>query len=89
MHDLHAISGAAKVLADIFCDHDRTMLPAGAAEGDRQIAFAFVDVVGQQIDEKIGNARDEFASLRERPNVLGEARDRVRSAGGILERNAG
>src|SRR5579864_2544715 len=61
------------MFADFFGNHDGTVLSTGATEGDSQIALAFVDVVRQQINEKIGNARDEFPGLRERANVLGEA----------------
>ena len=74
VHDLHAISGAAKVLADFLGDHHRAMLSTGAAESDRQIAFSLVNVVRQQIDEKIGDARDEFARLGKGPDVFGHAR---------------
>ena len=74
MNDLYAISGVAKVLADFFGDHDGAMLSAGAAEGDRQVALPFVNVVRQQVDEQVGDARDELASLREGANVLGDAR---------------
>src|SRR5208337_3568476 len=51
-----------------------TVLPAGAAKADGQVALALVDVVWQQIDEQLGNAGDEFPSLRERADVLGHPR---------------
>ena len=63
-----------KMLADFLGDHDGTVLAAGAAECDGQIALAFVNVMRQQVDEQIGDARDEFARLRERTNVFGQAR---------------
>ena len=74
MHDLHAISGAAKMFADFFRNHDGAVLSAGATEGDGQITLAFVDVVRQQVNQQIGDAGDEFPGLRKRANVLGEAR---------------
>ncbi len=42
---------AAKVLAYFLGDHDRAVLPAGAAKSNRQIALAFVNVVRQQVDQ--------------------------------------
>src|SRR5450631_1627860 len=73
MCDFHAISRAAKMFADFLGDHDGAVLAAGAAERDRQVALALVDVVRQQ-EEQIGNsARDELASLRKRADVLGNA----------------
>ena len=60
VHDLHAVSGVAQVFADLLGDHDGAVLSAGASEGDRQIALAFVNVVRQQVDQQIGDARDEF-----------------------------
>src|ERR1700674_4189514 len=74
MHDFYAISGAAEVFAHVLGDHDGTVLSAGATEGDGQIAFAFMNVMGEQVDEKSGDARDEFPALRKRAYVLGEAR---------------
>src|ERR1035441_2783627 len=73
MCDFHAVSRTAKVFADFLGDHDGAVLAAGAAEGDRQVALALVNVVRQQ-EEQIGNsARDEFPRLGKRPNVLGNA----------------
>src|SRR6266496_6495780 len=46
------------------------MLPAGAAESNRQIAFAFVDVMRQEIDQQIGDALNKFGRLRKRANVF-------------------
>src|SRR5579871_1957100 len=40
VYDFNAISGTAKVLADFFCDHDRTVLASSATERDRQVALA-------------------------------------------------
>src|SRR5947207_2277800 len=46
------------------------MLPPGAAKSNRQIALAFMDVMRQQIDQKIGDALNKFGRLRKRANVF-------------------
>jgi len=74
VHDFHAVVRMAKVFANFFGDHDLTGLAACATKGDGQIALAFVDVMRQQVDEQIGDARDELAGLRKRADVLGDAR---------------
>src|ERR1700737_3119170 len=51
-----------------------TTLTPGAAEANRQIALAFVDVVGQQVHQQFGDALYEFFGLRKRANVFGHAR---------------
>src|SRR6185312_9208297 len=45
------------------------MLPAGATEGDRQIAFAFSDVMRHEINQQLGDAIYELLRLRELTNV--------------------
>src|SRR5580704_7608682 len=72
--DFDAVSGAAKVLADFFGDHHGAMLSTGASESDRKITFSFVDVMRQQIDEKIGNARDELSGLGKGTDIFGDLR---------------
>src|SRR5579871_540260 len=73
MHNFDAVSGATKVLANILGDHYRTMLPSGATKGDGEVALSLVDVVRQQVHQQIGNARDEFAGLREGSYVFRHA----------------
>ena len=73
MHDFHAVSGAAQVFSDFLGDHDGTVLSPRAAERDRQIALAFMNVMRQQVDEQLGNTRDELARLRERADVPGDS----------------
>src|SRR5579864_9561907 len=68
------VSGASQELADVFGNHDGAVLSSSAAKSNRQITLAFVDVVGDQIDEQVGDARDEFTSLGKRPNVASDAR---------------
>jgi hypothetical protein len=48
-------------------------LTAGAAEGDSQITLALVNVVGEQVNEQIGDARDEFACLGKRADIFRHA----------------
>jgi hypothetical protein len=45
MHNFHTIAGAPKMLAYFLGDHDGTVLSAGTAERDGQIALAFMNVV--------------------------------------------
>src|SRR5579871_2842672 len=49
------------------------MLASGAAERYRQVALPFVNIVRNQIHQKIGDARDEFAGLGKRTDVLCDA----------------
>ena len=63
--NFHAISGAPKVFAHFLGDHDGAVLSAGSTECDRQIALAFMNVVRQQVNEQVGDARDELPGLRE------------------------
>ncbi len=65
MHDLHAVSGSPQVAADFFGHHDGAVLSAGAAEGNRQVAFAFADVVRQQVNQQFGDAGEKFLRLGE------------------------
>src|SRR5215472_15243018 len=50
------------------------MLPAGASEGDGQITLALSHIVRQQIDQDIGDARDELPRLGKRADVLRDFR---------------
>src|SRR5271166_5686848 len=74
MHDFHFVSCSAQPLAHVFGNHDGTMLPAGATEADGQVALAFVNVVGEQVDEQFGDAADEFLRLRKRTNIFRDSR---------------
>src|SRR6478736_587164 len=73
MQDFHTVSSAAEVLTDIFGNHHRPMLASGTAEGDGQIALAFVNIMRQQVDQQVGDAGNKFLRLRERANVFGDA----------------
>src|ERR1700734_2244773 len=74
MGDFHAVSGLVQALADFLGDHHGAVLAAGAAKADGEIAFAFMDIVRQQVNKKIGNAADEFFGLGKRADVFGHAR---------------
>src|SRR5262250_429598 len=50
------------------------MLAAGAAEGNGQVALAFVNVVRKKIDQQIGDPLNEFGCLGKRPYVLSHFR---------------
>ncbi len=65
MHHFHAVSGFVQALAYLLGDHDRAVLPAGAAKADRQIALAFVDVVRQQVNQQIGDALNKLLASAE------------------------
>src|SRR5262249_44431811 len=45
-------SGRLQPFANLARNHDRAMMPAGAAEGDRQIALPFADVVRNQVNQQ-------------------------------------
>src|SRR4029077_18147217 len=59
---------------DFLSDHHGAMLSAGAAEGNRQVALPFVNVMRKQVDEQVGDAGEELGSLWERTNVFGDTR---------------
>src|SRR5690349_15253414 len=57
------------MLADFLGHHYRAMLSAGAAESDCQITLSLMNVVRKEIDQKLGDSRNEFAGLRKRADV--------------------
>ena len=63
-----------QVLADLVGHHHGPMLSAGAAEGDGQVALTLTDVMGQQIDQEVGNTLNEFSGLRKGADVAGHPR---------------
>src|SRR5260370_36276017 len=70
MYNLHSVARFLQPLGNIFRDHHRAVLAAGAAEGDGQVTLAFVNVMGQKVDQQVGNTLDEFAGLREGADVF-------------------
>src|SRR5579884_2353923 len=62
-------------------------MPSGAAEADRQVAFALFRVVRNQVNQQIGNAADKLASLRKRADIashLGIAPCQVFEGGNVI-----
>src|SRR5271165_6337620 len=49
--------------------HHRAMLPARTAERYRQIAFPFLDVVGNQVGQEPLHAAQKLSGLGERPDI--------------------
>src|SRR5690242_7105033 len=72
MGDFDFISRSCQLFLDLFGDHHRAVLPAGAAEADGQVALSFADVVRQQIDQQLADAGNKFPSLGKRADVLGD-----------------
>src|SRR5580698_1651547 len=70
MHDLGRKTVLRQRFLYLLPEHDRAMLSAGAADGDRQIALAFGNVMRNQIGEQSFDATEKFASLRKRADVL-------------------
>ena len=70
MGDFHAVACLLQALGNIFGDHDRSVLAAGAAEGNCQITFAFMDIVRKQINQEIRDSLDEFGGLGKRANIF-------------------
>src|SRR6266850_1719254 len=80
---LGPVARSAEALMNLLGDHHRAMMAARASEGDREIAFAFPDVVRQQINQQVRDALDKLDSLRERPDI---ARYLGIASGELLER---
>src|ERR1035438_3886421 len=78
----HFKSGVGQALADFTRDHNRTMMASGAAEGDGEIAFAFANVVRNQVDQQLRDEFDELHRLREGSDV---ARHSGVTAGELFE----
>jgi len=57
-----------------FGHHHGAMLAAGATERDGEVAFTFVDVVGNQIGKKALHAAEKFSRLGEGLDVAANAR---------------
>ena|SRR5437879_5589468 len=74
MHYLDSIFGLAQAFPYLFRDHYRAVLSTGATECDGEVAFAFLDVVRQQIYEQVRDALDEFLGLGKRADVPGDLR---------------
>lgn len=54
----------------LFGEHYGAVFSAGATEGDGQVAFAFADVMGNQVDEEAFDATEKLAGLRKGLDVF-------------------
>src|SRR5215467_13608585 len=72
--NFHTVSSSAKLLTNLLRNHHGAVLAARTTKSDRQVAFAFMNVVRKQIHQKIGDAGDKLLSLRERAYVFRDAR---------------
>jgi hypothetical protein len=57
MRAFGAVAGGGQALLQLFRDHHRPVLAARAADADREVALAFVDVVRQQAGGPVGDLR--------------------------------
>src|ERR1700689_4204432 len=74
MHDLCRISLFLDRPLDYFRQRDRPMPPAGAPQRNRQIAFSFLNVVRNQVQQQAFDSAQELARLRKRTNVARHTR---------------
>ena len=74
MQGLDLVAGFAKALAEFFGHHHASVLAAGAAEGDGQVAFALFDVMREQVEHELGDTIEELSRLRESADVGGDFR---------------
>jgi len=55
---------------ELLGEHDGAVFAAGAADGDGEVAFALVDVMGDEIDQETFDAAEKFGGLREGLDVV-------------------
>src|SRR5919109_1260983 len=72
MNHFGGVAALRKHFLDRFRQHHRTMLSPRAAKSDSQIAFAFPNVMRNQIGKEAFDPLQEFAGLGERANVLAD-----------------
>src|SRR5580692_6682018 len=68
------VSGLREALTYLARDHDAPMVSTGAAERNGEIAFPLADIMRQQIDQQVGDARNKFRGLRKGPDITRHAR---------------
>src|SRR5690348_9695602 len=88
VRDLGGEAALLEGLFDLLGEHDGAVFAAGATESNRQIAFAFANVMRNEVGKKALNTAEKLAGLRERTDVLldfgilaciaAKARDEVR-----------
>src|ERR1035438_1380245 len=70
MSDFDDVAVPGQATRNLFGNHDRAMLTAGAPKSHGQIALPFVDVVRQQKKQHIRNPVEELARLRKADDVV-------------------
>lgn len=78
----HGEAGFFEALVDFVGYEYRAVMAAGATKRNRQIRFAFADIVRQEIDEQFRDLTDELRGLRERTDITRHA---WMTAGQLLE----
>src|ERR1700674_4644428 len=69
MHNLGRITARGEPPSHLFRQQNRAMPATGAAEGNGQITLSLTDVMGDQVSQQAFDAPQEFACLRERPDI--------------------
>ena len=69
MHNLCRIPFLLDRPFDYFRQRHGPMPPSGASQRDRQIAFSFLNVVRNQVQQQAFDSTQELASLREGADV--------------------
>ena len=70
MGDFGVEAALGERFLDLFPEHDGTVLAAGTANSDGQIAFAFADVMRDEVGEEAFDAAKKFAGLREGTDIF-------------------
>src|SRR4051794_29107835 len=74
MRFFDAVPCFGEALSDLAGHHHRTVMPARTSDTDRQVALPFALVMGQQVQQHVRYAFDEFYCLREGADVTRDAR---------------
>jgi len=72
MEGFDLIAGVIEFGSNLLDHHDAAMLSASAADGDGEVAFSFLDIVREQVEEKVGNTAQELASLGKGTHIVGD-----------------
>lgn len=70
---LHCEARFFEAFVDLVGYEHRAVVAAGATERNRQIRFAFANIVRQEVDEQFGDLTDELRGLRERADITRHA----------------
>src|ERR1039458_4880115 len=72
MQGLHLVASLLEPFAEFFGHHYAAVLAAGAAEGNRQVALPFFNIVRKQVEHELGYAIEKLRCLRKSANVGGD-----------------